>query len=462
MPTKEQIKDGIAHLLGLTAKETPPMSTGSTEPRKIFDLIVTRCNLSISRKELTKSELAGAIVREAGGDWNSNCWSRGETVTKVGLLKVQKAVLTFREQQFDRRQAAFAYLSPSELGVENDYESLAQEGNTGIAPEYAIAANLMAPDQRAEFTVRTIERHKNPGVRRRIEEILRHLDSSCINQHCLGGLPQTDSERYVRLVPRRHDLGPSDLIVYDLRTRDSKVGLSIKEGNLNIKNPGPEGGLGLPRGFIPRYKRRLHRVVVPQWIEEMRADIGDLEYRDGGTRHNWSRKTPSVVTDFYAEIADEVVGIFNDKTREEQKALIQSWFHLDANPIHNFYYIVTNKNPIYVKEIIREHRDRFRCEDPAMERRTKTKVQVLDRSGTDPMQVEVQVKCNNGLIEMKDSKTKTMHSTEIPVPGSPYFSVDSPHSPTGRFVLKYGNISSWNVTLKNRPSQDFWETVYTV
>jgi Mn-containing catalase len=74
--------------------EAPKMSTGSTEPREIFDLVNDTLGLGIDRKA-TKPEMARQIVEASGMSWNADYESRGGTVTKPGLLAVLAAVEHF-------------------------------------------------------------------------------------------------------------------------------------------------------------------------------------------------------------------------------------------------------------------------------------------------------------------------------------------------------------------------------
>ncbi|MCA1713079.1 MAG: hypothetical protein LC789_16140 [Actinobacteria bacterium] len=89
-PTKTQIVERIAGRLGV---ESPPMSSGSTEPKRIFELIVEELSLPIEPEKLTKPDLAHAIVKEAELRWSPvTCESSGGTVTKAGLDLVWQAV----------------------------------------------------------------------------------------------------------------------------------------------------------------------------------------------------------------------------------------------------------------------------------------------------------------------------------------------------------------------------------
>jgi hypothetical protein len=91
--TKGEIVDEIARMLGVP---TPPMSTGSTEPKAIFELVNRELGLGLG-PGLGKAELAKAIVGAAGFDWSPDCESRGATVTTTGLEAVAAAVRLFLE-----------------------------------------------------------------------------------------------------------------------------------------------------------------------------------------------------------------------------------------------------------------------------------------------------------------------------------------------------------------------------
>ncbi|KQO38894.1 hypothetical protein [Aeromicrobium sp. Leaf245] len=81
----------IAAMIGI---EAPHMSTGSTEPREIFDAIDQALGLGLQReRRLTKPQMARGIVEAAGFEWSSSDESRGGTVTLDGLRRVRGAVL---------------------------------------------------------------------------------------------------------------------------------------------------------------------------------------------------------------------------------------------------------------------------------------------------------------------------------------------------------------------------------
>lgn len=82
----------IAYAIGVAP---PTMSTGSTEPRVLFDLVNDALGLGL-QSGLTKPEMARAIVEAAGHSWGPSCESRGGTVTYDGLAAVRTAVAFFR------------------------------------------------------------------------------------------------------------------------------------------------------------------------------------------------------------------------------------------------------------------------------------------------------------------------------------------------------------------------------
>lgn len=83
--------DYVFEIATLLRVEAPPMSTGSTEPRAIFELVNETLGLGIDRG-LTKPDLARGIVESTGQSWNADFESSGGTVTRNGLHAVLEAV----------------------------------------------------------------------------------------------------------------------------------------------------------------------------------------------------------------------------------------------------------------------------------------------------------------------------------------------------------------------------------
>lgn len=89
--TKKDVVDEIARLVGVPS---PPLSTGSTEPREIFEIVNRELGLGIEVGR-TKPEFAREIIERAGLVWSPDCESRGSTVTFNGLQLVLDAVHFF-------------------------------------------------------------------------------------------------------------------------------------------------------------------------------------------------------------------------------------------------------------------------------------------------------------------------------------------------------------------------------
>jgi hypothetical protein len=90
-PRKEEVVVEIADMVGSPA---PPMSVGSKEPRRIFELVNDRLSLGLD-PSLDKPGLARGIVEASGHTWHPDFESRGATITLNGLLAVRDAVRFF-------------------------------------------------------------------------------------------------------------------------------------------------------------------------------------------------------------------------------------------------------------------------------------------------------------------------------------------------------------------------------
>jgi len=84
-------KDLVVEIAQALGREAPKMSTGSTEPRAIFDMINDELALGLP-KALTKPQIARGIVESTGEVWAPDFESRGGTVTFPGLEAVREAV----------------------------------------------------------------------------------------------------------------------------------------------------------------------------------------------------------------------------------------------------------------------------------------------------------------------------------------------------------------------------------
>lgn len=84
-------KDIVCEIADAFGREVPKMSTGSTEPRAVFDMVNEELALGLSI-DLTKPQMAQAIVESTGELWVPDFESRGGTVTLSGLQAVREAV----------------------------------------------------------------------------------------------------------------------------------------------------------------------------------------------------------------------------------------------------------------------------------------------------------------------------------------------------------------------------------
>lgn len=84
---KKMIVSEISRLVDV---EPPNMSSGSTEPRRLFELIDESLALGLTAH--TKQAMAREIVELSGGIWLSAYESSGATITRGGLLAVLSAV----------------------------------------------------------------------------------------------------------------------------------------------------------------------------------------------------------------------------------------------------------------------------------------------------------------------------------------------------------------------------------
>lgn len=89
MSTKQEIIDEICAHLGIPSFH---MSTGSTEPREVFEAIIDQLGLTGISNGLDKQELGKLIVEADGALWLPEYDSTGGTVTKEGLLAIKHAV----------------------------------------------------------------------------------------------------------------------------------------------------------------------------------------------------------------------------------------------------------------------------------------------------------------------------------------------------------------------------------
>ncbi len=89
MLKKQDVLDEVTSWLGLAQVK---VSSGSTEPRLFFELVVELLGLETGPAK-DKPGLARCIVEAAGFSWLPKYESRGSTVTLNGLIAVRDAVM---------------------------------------------------------------------------------------------------------------------------------------------------------------------------------------------------------------------------------------------------------------------------------------------------------------------------------------------------------------------------------
>ena len=89
--TKQEVIDEICDILKV---DRLSVSRGSTEPKELFIIISETCGVDIN-PNLSKPEMAQAIVENAGLKWRASCSSTGSTVTLQGLLLTLQATKLF-------------------------------------------------------------------------------------------------------------------------------------------------------------------------------------------------------------------------------------------------------------------------------------------------------------------------------------------------------------------------------
>ena len=89
MSTKQSIMDGICLHLGIP---TFKISTGSTEPKEFLLAVADQLGLTQVAQGHDKIQICKLIVEASGNLWLPEYDSTGATITKEGLLAVQRSV----------------------------------------------------------------------------------------------------------------------------------------------------------------------------------------------------------------------------------------------------------------------------------------------------------------------------------------------------------------------------------
>jgi len=89
MSTKQSIMDEICRHLGI---RTFKISTGSTEPKEFLLAVADQLGLTKLVQDQDKIQISKLIVEASGNLWLPEYDSTGATITKEGLLAVQRSV----------------------------------------------------------------------------------------------------------------------------------------------------------------------------------------------------------------------------------------------------------------------------------------------------------------------------------------------------------------------------------
>ena len=89
MNTKQQIIDEVCIHLGIPSFQ---LSTGSTEPKEFLVSIIEQLGLEALAEGEDKIQLGKLVVEASGSPWLPEYDSTGSTITREGLLAIQRAV----------------------------------------------------------------------------------------------------------------------------------------------------------------------------------------------------------------------------------------------------------------------------------------------------------------------------------------------------------------------------------
>lgn len=89
MSTKQEIMDEICEFLGIPKMK---LSTGSTEPKEFLLLVADQMGLIGIAAGEDKINIGKTIVEASGTLWLPEYESAGATITKEGLLAIQRSI----------------------------------------------------------------------------------------------------------------------------------------------------------------------------------------------------------------------------------------------------------------------------------------------------------------------------------------------------------------------------------
>jgi len=102
----------VTRISSLTSGPPQSLGPGSKERKSVLTNLIKDLDLNLDL-DLSKPELARAIVVQLGGGWDESCWSAGQTITLEGLNRVLESA----EQELSRRgvrDATLIFQTPDE------------------------------------------------------------------------------------------------------------------------------------------------------------------------------------------------------------------------------------------------------------------------------------------------------------------------------------------------------------
>src|ERR1017187_3302452 len=148
---KQTAVSKIHKLIGLQEEALGP---GSKEHKKTFVAIAKFVGMDAPR-EASKQQLAASLCDWLGGEWNTNCYSAGDTVTLEGLTRILR-LLEERKEKSSETEGVVMEETPTNVSsepnpAEPDEETAEELAEERQAVEFNIA-ELIASLSRAEET----------------------------------------------------------------------------------------------------------------------------------------------------------------------------------------------------------------------------------------------------------------------------------------------------------------------
>jgi hypothetical protein len=90
--------EAVVRISALTNSKPVPLARGSTERKQVLIDLANGLGLNVDINK-KKTVLAEQIVKALGGQWTSKCYSKGETITLVGLNAILRSAASVSDVQ---------------------------------------------------------------------------------------------------------------------------------------------------------------------------------------------------------------------------------------------------------------------------------------------------------------------------------------------------------------------------